>query len=369
MRFIWFVVIAILILVSDAWAKTPPEVMDHYKSYRAELEAKNYKKAADHAYDAWQKAEETLGDHRTTGDLAQNYLDVGSHAGHKFKKMEPAAIRAVELAHFYGESASQMRLQREVSYAALGAKFNKGRTLKKRLPEIEAFAKENGLENSTFMGEIYTMRAAHAVKKADHDDADFYSEKAKSVFENAKDGYVTEHPILATLFSGYGKEGNDEYVPALMEYQTVMQNLENQLPRDHPYITKALGRWMLMRDKIKREGMFEDAEAAGMCECWPYDKPRNEDIKPVKRVPPIMPREAYMSGFSIVEFDLNDDGSTTNIRVLESWPPDIFEESSKKSVAKWQYTQRDIDETDTDRTDIITTIRYKLTDRDGNLIE
>ena len=354
---------------SNAFAKTPPEVLTPYKQYRQALKSKDYKTATAHAYDAWQKAEEILGNHKTTGDLAQNYADVGILGDAKNKTLETALERAIELSLFYPESGPEMRLQREVGYGTYLVRERKGGKFKKRFKEVVEFADAKGLSNSTFLAELYTLRSAIAVQRGNHDDTEKYAEKASEIFANASDQYASAHPMMATLFSGYGKEGNKEFVPALMNYQEVMQNLENKLPRDHPYLTKALGRWMLMRNRIKREGLIEEAEAAGMCECWPYDKPRNEAIEPVKRVPPIMPGKAYMSGFSIVEFDLNDDGSTTNIRILESWPPDIFEESSERSVEQWVYSERTQDETDEGRTDLIVPLWYRLTDHNGDLIE
>ena len=81
-----------------------------------------------------------------------------------------------------------------------------------------------------------------------------------------------------------------------------------------------------------------------------------------------MPRNAYGSGFSIVEFDLDDAGKPTNENILVSWPEGVFEKSSLKALSKWEYTPRLEGQTDEDRQNIVTTISYRLTDGSGNLI-
>ena len=50
-----------LIVGGMAHAKTPKEVLEPYKSYRAALAEKNKDEAAVFAFEAWQKAEKLMG--------------------------------------------------------------------------------------------------------------------------------------------------------------------------------------------------------------------------------------------------------------------------------------------------------------------
>jgi len=75
------------------------------------------------------------------------------------------------------------------------------------------------------------------------------------------------------------------------------------------------------------------------------------------------------SGYAIVEIDLADDGSVLNPRILTSWPEDLYDEPSLEAVDKWVYTPRTPEETDSDRKDIVTTIRYMLRDSARNILE
>lgn len=364
-----FFVLLILSLFGVATAQIPPEVLEPYKAYNSAVQARDLENAEMHALKAWEAAEEHLGDHKSTGDLAYNYGNIASRNDTRSGNVSDAFERSIELTSFYGDEAASQQLEREVKFGSYLVRANKVNTFKKRFRTAMELAEENGLSNSTFAGELLTLRAQIEVPKSSHDKTEEYAVRALEVFENRTDDYETYYPYMARLYSGYGKEGNEDFIPALMEYQEVMQNLEGDLPRNHPFLMRALGRWMTMRNRIVREGLFDEAEAEGMCACWPYDKARNEAVRPVKRVPPKMPRGAWQSGFSIVEFDLNDDGSVSEPRLLESWPKDIWDKSSIRAVNQWQYTPRTADESDEDRKDIIVTIRYMLTDRAGNMIE
>ena len=352
----------------EASAQTPSDVMIPYKAYRAALEAGDAKLASKNAYKAWQAAEDSLGDNKTTGDLAQNFADLGAHSGNK-KQLKKAYSRAIELSPLHKEDGVALRLEREVKYSEYLVKTNQRAGLTSRLKKAANYAEANGYGNSTFLGEIYTMLAQLNIDSARHENTEKYAEKALAIFEAADDGIESYHPYMARLYSGYGKEGQNELIPAVMEYQDVMTNVENKLPKDHPFVSRALGRWLNMRHRIVRDGLFEEAEAAGLCECWPYDKKRNETIRPITRVPPVMPRNAQQSGFSLVEFDLDDTGNVINPRLLESWPEDVFDASSLKAVEQWKYSPRVPEEVDGDRTEIVTTIRYVLENESGRPID
>ncbi len=356
--------LVLLFSFENAWAKTPPEVIGSYKAYKVALDDRDFDLAAKHAYTAWQTAESMMGDHKTTGDLAQNYADLGHKADLKYSDIKKALVRSIALTE-----DPEVKMQREVTFAIYATKNKKSSDFTKRFDHAVTFAETNDLSNSTFLGELYTIRAEVAAKNRRKKDIAEYSRKALDVFEKSDDNYATVHPWVARLYSGYAYEYEEDLVPALMDYQVVMQNTEQALPKDHPFVMKALGRWMSMRKRVNRAGLTEEAEAAGMCECWPFDKERNENVRPIKRTPPNMPSKAWISGFSIVEFDLDDAGNTINQRILESWPEDVFDRSTRRALSKWEYSPRTAEETDQDRTDLVVTMWYRLSDQYGNLIE
>ena len=337
-----------------------------YKAYRVALKAGDAELARKHAYSAWQKAEEFIGASQTTGDLAQNFADI-THK-QKDKRREEAYKRSVELSSYYGADASNISLQRQIQLAEYHRQINQAVKMLNVAKNAVTFATENGLESSTFVGEAYTLQADYYARKGNHEKTRETAAAALATFETASDGIVTAQPILASLYSGFGNEGQNNTMEAALDYQKVMESIDGKLDRDHPLAAQALGRWSHMRSRLHSEGTLEEAEQKGLCKCWPYDKPRNESLKPIERIAPKMPRKAYRSGYSIVEFDLDDTGKVINPEILTSWPEDIFEKSTLRALEKWQYTARTAEESDSDRQNLLVTLRYKLTDSSGNLI-
>lgn len=353
-----------------AQAKTPPEVLKPYKEYRAALKAGDAKLAGQYAYKAWQTAEELIGDSKITADLALNFAMVKSENDNKSakKNRKRAFERALELTAFSGDDAGLAYMERGVEFMNFyqgDGKRSKAYSLAKKLSK---YAEENALTHSTFYGETLTLQAGYMASKGNNKQAEKIAKKALGAFASKTDGIQTVQPILANLYQGYGLEGQNKSMEAALSYQKVMEALDGIQPDEHPLAAKALGRWSQMRSVLTAEGRLEEAEQKGLCKCWPYDKPRNESIMPLKRVPPIMPREAWVSGFTIVKFNLDDAGSPIDEEILVSWPEGLYEKSSLRSLKKWEYSPRTAEETDADRQDIITTINYRLTDASGDII-
>lgn len=357
-----------MLFVSVANAKTPPEVLKPYKAYNVAHKANNHVEARKLAYEAWQKAEELMGDSPTTAALALNFAMNRDNESKKIvKEKDKAFKRALELTALES-SPGLSYLERSVTYMGfrqVNFSKNSAYNVSKKIVE---YAEANDLTKNTFYAEALTLQAGYHASRANHKSAEKVAEKALEAFSTSEDNYVTAQPILANLYKGYSLEGQQKPVEAALSYQKVMEAMDGINPDEHPLAAKALGRWSHMRAVLNSEGLLEEAEEKGLCECWPYDKPRNENVKPIKRVPPTMPRNAYVSGFTIVEFDLSDEGRPINTEVLVSWPEDIYKKASLDSLKRWEYTPRTEDETDSDRENIISTIRFQLTDKAGNII-
>lgn len=361
--------IGLLLMSSVAFiaeAQIPPDILKAYKAYRSALEADDIKLARKHAHSAWQTAEKSVGDSKITGDLAQNFADIATTK--RDENRVKAYERSMELASYHDANASTMWMDRAVRLIAYYKHYGHPDKMYKLAKTAAKYAENNNLTTSTYYGEILTYKTDWFVRKGAHKKTKASAEAALKAFENANDGIVSVQPLVATLYSGFGDEGQDNTLEAALNYQKVMEAIDGKLVQDHPFSAQALGRWAHMRSRLYSEGRLEEAESKGLCQCWPYDRPRNESLRPIKRVPPVMPRNAWVSGYTIVEFDLDDAGSPININPLVSWPKDVFDKSSKAAVEKWKYTARTPEETDEDRKDLIVTVRYRLTDRSGNVI-
>ena len=349
-------------------AKTPKEVLEPYKAYRTALEADDTDAALKQAKAALDAAEIHLGDHKTTGDLAQNFADVKTDEGYS-KAQIKAMERAMELSSFYGDEADSMYLQRGVRL--LESHFVNGDAgkIRKSSKPIIAYAKENNLERSVFYGEILTLYSGSLVRSRDGEKMIEITNEALNIFEKPLESASSVYPIFANLYNGFGHEYEENILEAALSYQKVMDYVGKWDYETHPIVGRALGRWSHMRQRLLASDELEAAKENGLCDCWPYDVERNESVKPIKRVPPKFPPKALrssVSGYTIVQFDLDDDGNTINQKLIASWPPKLYEDSSLKSLEKWKYSSRAEGESDSDRKNLISTIRYDIADSSGN---
>lgn len=358
-----------LMLGASATAKTPKEIAVPYKAYVAALEANQKKEAAEFAYTAWQAAETTMGEHQTTGDLAANYADIDIKAdGERSKDQIKAAKRALELSSFYEADADFIYLERGVLLMQYHQGNGDKSKVRKQADDLIDYAKANDQDRSVLYAEVLTLKASTLIERRDGKNIVKLTDEAIDVFSDPSDTYVSGYRILANLINGFGHEYEEDILEAALSYQKVMDSVGHLEYGKYPIVGRALGRWSHMRARLTAAGEIDDAREKGVCDCWPYDVERNESVKPLKRFPPKFPSSALrqsVSGYSIVQFDLSDSGDVINPEIIISWPPDVYEKSSLRSLEGWKYSPRQPQETDEDRQKLITTIRYNINDRFG----
>lgn len=360
-----------------SFAKTPPEVMALYKEYHAALEKGDKATASDAAYEAWQLAEKTLGDHKTTGDLAVNFAQVDpSDKGNLlklYKKRTGAYKRAVELAHLYEDDPQGIEIDRRLKLAAHGVSlgsYKKGKHIPAfnltNFKDLEKAITAYGKTGTTYDADYHSILARFYERRQDYDTALVHANKAIEIFNTRTDDLTSAYFYFVKLFKANILSGNGDKIPAALQYQEVMQNLEGALEPDHPFIKRAFTGWMLTRSELDEAGRLDEAEAAGLCQCWPYENYKDKPV-PLLRVPPMMPRNARRSGHVNVIFDVNDNGRPVNIRAM-STTDKAFVKPALKSIEKWQYSPRDA-ETDPDlRKEVASKITFRLTARNGRVI-
>ncbi len=322
--------------MSDACAngakKTPPEVLQPYKAYRAAVKSGDNAAAMKHAKTAWQEAEARMGDSKTTGDLASNYgrLETG---GEPADGQIDAMKRAMELSVHHGEDYPLMYMERGLRRVTLLSRAGRESAVKSGATKLVEFGREQELGDSTLLAEALTIMAGQQASSGKHEAARRSAEEALGIFERSTDGIVSSYSLQANLYKGYADEADEDFLGAALSYQKVMEATDGLDPEKYEVVGTTLGRWIYMRGALRTAGELETAEAQGLCQCWPYDKARNESVRPIKRVPPKMPRKAQQSGYTVVEFDLTDEGRTTNPRVVTAWP-DYYERPALKALAK-----------------------------------
>lgn len=369
-----------LAICGAANAKTPPEVLKPYKEYRVALKAGETKEAQKFAYEAWQEAEDRIGDSKITGDLAYNYatIPIELFSKKKMKKrVEAAYSRSIELSHFYEDLAVDVEIQRHIKmidFKLSNVKFIKASVVpditKADIYKLGKAIEKHGKLGTTYEAELEALKAQFYHLHSKDEAALKHADRSIELFKTRTDTIPSTYPYVAKLFKGKSLDQMGQKIPAALVYQDVMQNLEGNLKADHPFVNHAFSKWMWIRNDIERAGDLEEAEAAGLCECWPYEDYKGKPL-PILRVPPIMPPRAERSGHVIVKFDLNETGLPINITKVSA-SSEVFVKSALKSVEGWRYSSVDEmpgeDFDPKDRLGLVNTITYRLTDEHGKLI-
>ena len=382
----------VMLLTPAALAKIPDEVLVPYRAYRAALDKDDALAAKESALKAWEAAEKHLGDHKTTGDLAINYANIDPTGKEKnpYKNYEARAKaykRGIKLSSFYGDDIGVIEVERRIALADLELTVTRYRSSRigSRKPSqlragklssiqpIENAIAAHNLIDSTFDGDLQVLYARYYQLNNNPKKAIEYGEKAIDIYKNRTDGYSTKYAYFIHIFKGNSHydlanktDDVEEKIKAALEYQVVMQNLEGNIPSDHPFVQTAFTSWMKTRSDIEDSGLLEKAEQAGLCECWPFEDYKNKAV-PLKRVPPRMPSSARSSGHVYVKFDVNDAGQPVNISVVSS-SRKLFEKSAVKSVENWKYSKLQPDTDPENRKDISAKITYRLTNSTGNIV-
>ncbi len=79
-------------------------------------------------------------------------------------------------------------------------------------------------------------------------------------------------------------------------------------------------------------------------------KKENEGLEPIKRLHPRFPREAlrmrdFTGGYAVVEFVVQRDGSVDQAKVVNAFPPGLFEKNSLYAIKQWKYKSIDTPKT------------------------
>jgi TonB family protein len=364
-----------------AHAKIPAEVMEPYKAYAAAKEKGDEKATYENAKEAWEMAEKLMGANKTTGDLANNFAELFSVGKNPYKNYEfrrKARQRSIVLSKFYPENeipGVEIDRRLELAELSLSLRIYKGRNRTQEggkgtdFDEVERALKKYGLEGSTFDGDLHVLKSRFYNLRGSYKKSIEHADRAMKIYETRTDDWTSVHPYVVRLYKGDSLKAMDQPILAALEYQSVMQNLEGQIPADHPFVKNAFTSWVKTRSGLEDAGRLDEAELAGVCECWPFEDYKNK-VTPLKRTPPKMPSSfarGKHSGHVIVMFDVDDSGKPTNIRAASSTSV-LLEKPAIDSVKKWEFTKRGPEEAENVRKEVTNKIIFRLMDRSGNIL-
>ena len=201
-----------------AIAETPPEVAESYEAYKSAVLSLNQEKAEQSALAAWEAAEESLGNTKVTGDLAQNYADIAVVSKSNFKNIERAYKRSIELAsHYPDDEALTIRMDRTISLASimpnrdLYSKSMRG-LIKGTLQDVESA----NVEETTFLADIYTLQALVSYQSRNFRAAKQESSRAVAIYAEAHDDLSSPYRDIAEKLA----TGNSSLYPSWLSSNT-----------------------------------------------------------------------------------------------------------------------------------------------------
>ena len=363
-----------LLLATPAPAQVPPEVMEPYRTYAAEMKSAEPDRAVmgEAARAAWLAAEDTLGDSKLTGDLAVNYAETGHSTVDgewKPEAREEAYRRAVELADFHPEAEREdVRAQRQILLAGHllnDRRFESGMTARARrvLRDLEKRMEALGWTDRTYHGDMHTLLAQSRLLDRNYKKALEEAELANIAFARAGDGLFSVQRYQLPLFEAVAARERGQEVRAGRALQKLVEDHYREIGSYTGPSAVAYGQWLELGDDLRDRA--DEPDVAALLAWTP--PPSVGDSNPSVRVPPVMPPNAKRSGWVRLEYDIRPDGrpDMETMRVLDASEGGTFTEASRKAVEAWVYPPG---MPEADRTGLSTTITFQLSDERGNLI-
>ena len=351
----------------------PPEVMEHYRTYAAEMKKAEPDRTTlgDSARDAWMTAEDTLGDHKLTGDLAVNFAET-RHAtvdGEWTPEVrEDAYRRAVELADLYPEEErDDVRAQRQILLAQFlinDGRYDANHTSKARrvLKDLGERMDELGWSNRTYHGDMHTLIAQSRLLDRRYKKVLEHTELARAAFERADDGLFSVQLYQLPLFEAVAAQKLGQDVRAGKSLQKLVEDHHKYIGSYTGPSAVAYSQWLDLRDELQVRA--DEAEVATLLAWTP--PPAIGSDEPAVRTPPIMPPSATRSGWVQFEFDILPNGRVDmdTVEVLDRTDT-VFIDPSRDALKMWVYPPGMAED---DRKALTTVITYQLSDERGKLI-
>ncbi|MES2626459.1 MAG: energy transducer TonB [Pseudomonadota bacterium] len=89
----------------------------------------------------------------------------------------------------------------------------------------------------------------------------------------------------------------------------------------------------------------------------------DRDVQPLVRIEPEYPRRAIergIEGWVTVQYTVSGTGAVTDVVVVESSPPNVFDDAAVKAVSRWRYNPKIEGTVAVERVGIQTLLRFEL---------
>ncbi len=349
---------------------------EEYKRYNEAMQSGDLEAAAAHGRAAWQAAEAELGDDGLTGILAYNY---GQFVLFSDSEEALAALKRAETLRAAGIAdlpADELRLYIAYSeFVVSGEKWREGNALRDALLDLGAL----GFPPSEDTARMWLQLATSDLAKRDYDEAlaaainaeaEFHAVTPENYRSIASSILVIGISKIAPFPRGISEieAAHNDFIRARMLFspQEDIASFDEVLAHVAAWgFTAGAARISMGYDDYPgHEGKTEE-EFHGLLPALLQsgdDKQENCGIEWEKRRSPRYPVVAGMKGYIgavMVGFDLNDDGSVYNERIIAEVPEDAFGDAVLRPMKSWK-AKTPLNPRENCRADFITTVTFTL---------
>lgn len=381
--------LALILANASASQTSTGDVMAAYAEYNEALARGDREGALTASKKAYELAETAWGDSRKeTALLATNYGD-RLFIDKEFENAEPLYRRCIEILDKLAVDSSLAQLgycQARLAQTYVATSDNRAEAAYRgAIRAFENAAEKGAAPDKAMLGEAYLMVAQYSMPKRKvistgqmqleraYREAGVLAAKAIPLLAESY-GEKSELVARAYLYQGYAQEAAEDWSAAAESYEKAYDIFDELRGAKDQVTARAFGRFRFAvnfaksKERQKQEKTSRDGRLPSSPECF-FHGQGNEDIElcPVKRNPPTYPSTSYdveHGGFSLMLYDIAENGRTENIRVLESWPDREFERSSASAVKRWIYSPpKRADGSVVRAVDVQTMITYELSRR------
>lgn len=346
--------------------------MESYRLYRDALQGGDDAAALSHAKDAYDRAEAAWGaGNSKTALLATNY-GVELLAAGRPAEAAPIFERCTEVLASMADKATDRAfcfLKAGDAYGRTGESGTpKARKAYEQATDVASPFVETDLRAAGVAGEAYLGLATKAIPSVAQMRTSWEKNTKDSVFKRTKDvafnpytpvkryadkalpllekayGPSNELVAMALLYQGFYEEADEEWIAAEKLYSRSYDILRARYGEEHNLTRQVFGRQRIAYAKTvkgQREYNADDDENWGT-NCWTETRgdrvfnlcPATERKKPRY---PTSGSYAGQHGFATVRYDVDESGATGNIRIIESWPGETFDNASIEAVKRWKF--------------------------------
>jgi len=350
-RFTGGALAAALILMGTPTVAYGSEYGDAYKAYNEALARGDTATATTHAMTAWKAAEDALGDNATTAVLAYNYGQLAL-----FDDPE-SSLPALQRAKTLSDAGIADLPVGDLDVYLTFADFKIGGEKKKGANALRASLQTRDASETSAptyeLGRIWLTLALYDMRKKKYDDAQASASRAEDLFTAAVPGnYQLQAQAILIIGAAKLSKPNqtvDNLTAAHAEFNRALRLFPPQKDIDSfdPIMAKMMAWDYLAHAALASKETLAPSAAAEIDRAWPTYGPVFDNQAAEgecageweSRRQPVYPggaRHKDYLGAAIIGYNLAEDGSVRDERVLAEVPDALFGEYAVSAVGTWR---------------------------------